>query len=397
MVETATLFNGGKLMFKQKIEEAMAAYNDLIKEKRSLLDGAEKESEASKIKEARSKVEALNKKIDEAKTTLEDYKALAAEKRNKIPPIDFGKIDEDPAEDTKTVETRMLNDYLHKRITRDALSDGLKSSDATVTIPKDIQYVPTEEVNTVTDLSKLVQHFNATTASGTYPIVKRATAVMHTVAELEKNPALAKPEFINVAWKVDTYRAAIPLSQESIDDSAADLIGIVSNNAMEQKINTTNSVISALLKTFTAKAVTGDNIDAIKEIINVNLDPAYAKTIIASQSFYQYLDTLKDKNGRYLLSEPITSGSPAMLLGIPVIKVKDELLGKAGEAHAFIGDINRAVLYADRTDIQVRWVDSEIYGQYLQVGLRFGAVVADAKAGYFVTASPSSTTTSTGH
>lgn len=65
--------------------------------------------------------------------------------------------------------------------------------------------------------------------------------------------------------------------------------------------------------------------------------------------------------------------------------VEDELFGAAGEAHAFIGDLGRAVLYANRKDIQVRWVDNEVYGQYLQVVTRFDTKAADTKAGYFVT------------
>ena len=160
---------------------------------------------------------------------------------------------------------------------------------------------------------------------------------------------------------------------------------MILHNANEQKVNTTNFAIAGVLKSFTAKTIAGESVDDIKHILNVDLDPAYNKTIVASQSFYQYLDTLKDKNGQYLLHEPITDGSPRMLLGVPVTVVEDELLGAAGEAHAFIGDLARAVLYANRKDIQVRWVDDNIYGQYLQAVVRFDTKAADTNAGYFVT------------
>lgn len=377
-------------MITEKLNEAKTSFNKLVEQKRSLLDQADKEKDGAKIKEVRSQIEKLNNEMTDLKATIDDYTALDAEKRSKTVSFNLGNDKEITPEDPTKVTKRMINSYLHKNY-RDAINDGLKSADAAVTIPKDIQYVPTEEINTVTDLSTLVQHFNATTASGEYPIVKRATASMHTVAELEKNPALAKPEFIKIAWSVDTYRGAIPLSQESIEDSQADLLAIVANNAREQKVNTTNAKISALLKAFTAKSVGGDNIDQIKHILNVDLDPAYSRVIIASQSFYQYLDTLKDKNGRYLLQEPITQGSPSLLIGVPVIKVEDTALGKAGEAHAFIGDIKRAILMADRKDLEIKWTDSEIYGQYLGLVMRFGLVTADSKAGYFVTATPSTT------
>lgn len=380
-------------MLKEKIKEATTKYNDLVQKRSALLKDADTASEVKDIKEIRSKITGLNTELDQAKADLDDLKELEKEEQRSIAP----EVNEGPqhrgggsSKDKLEIQKRAINAYIHTRDASNATEVGLKSEDAEVTIPKDIQYVPTEEVKTVTDLSKLVTQFTPTTASGTYPIVKRATAKLHTVAELEKNPELAKPEFIKREWKVDTYRGAIPLSQESIEDSAADLIGIVSNNAMEQKINTTNAAISTILQGFTAKSVSGSDVDAIKHILNVDLDPAYQRTIVATQSFYQYLDTLKDKNGRYLLNDPITTDSPAMLLGVPVIVIEDDLLGKDGEAHAFIGDIKRAVLYANRSDIQIRWVDNDIYGTYLRASVRFGVVKADENAGYFVTAGATS-------
>lgn len=89
------------------------------------------------------------------------------------------------------------------------------------------------------------------------------------------------------------------------------------------------------------------------------------------------------------LHAPITESSPAMLLGINVYVIEDNLLGADGEMHAFVGDLARAVLYANRKDVQVHWADNEIYGQYLQVATRFGVTKADAEAGYYVTVNTS--------
>ena len=214
---------------------------------------------------------------------------------------------------------------------------------------------------------------------------------MTEAAELEKNPELSKPKFLNVSWKVKTYRGAIPISNEAIQDSAVDLLGIVSRNALEQKINTTNAAVAEKLKGFTPKNIAGEAVDDLKHIINVDLDPAYQKSIIASQSFYNWLDTLKDKDGRYLLQQPIVDGSPVRVIGIPIYVVEDDLLGNAGDSNAFIGDVKRAVVMADRLDIQVRWVDDAIFGQFLQAATRFDVEVADPNAGYFVSQSAGST------
>lgn len=374
-------------MFKEKLKELLAkkdgkraVINEKTQEMRNLLSNEEAtEDDLKKAKALRSDID---KAEDEVRSLEDDIKLYrAAEKGTPAP--DGGHKKNKRSSETEAEEKRAFNAYLHQEH-RDGAT-GITSPDVAPTIPESILYNPENEVKSVTDLAQLVTQFQATTASGKYPIVKRATARMNSVAELAKNPDLAKPQFEEVDWKVQTYRGAIPLSQESIDDSAIDLTALVANNANEQKVNTTNFAIAGVLKSFTAKTIAGESVDDIKHILNVDLDPAYNKTIVASQSFYQYLDTLKDKNGQYLLHEPITDGSPRMLLGVPVTVVEDELLGAAGEAHAFIGDLARAVLYANRKDIQVRWVDDNIYGQYLQAVVRFDTKAADTNAGYFVT------------
>ncbi|WP_436962717.1 phage major capsid protein [Staphylococcus shinii] len=264
-----------------------------------------------------------------------------------------------------------------------AKRDNVKSDDAGVTIPHDIKYIPEKEVNTVQDLSQLVQKEKVNGPSGEYPILKRANAKFSTVAELEANPELAKPEFKSIEWKVQTYRGSIPISQEALDDSVANLTAIVSENINEQKINTLNERIGTVLKSFNPTTVS--NVDDLKSIINIKLDPGYDRQIICTQSFYQKLDTLKDGNGRYLLQDSIINTAGNTVLGMNVTVVRDDLLGANGDAKAFIGDIKRGVFFADRTDVSVQWIENQIYGKYLMGAFRFDVKQADENAGFFVT------------
>lgn len=262
-------------------------------------------------------------------------------------------------------------------------TDGLKKDETSKVTSKELVTTPMREVKTVVDLKQFTTVHKASKGEGSYPILKKATSKMASVEELEKNPKLAKPEFTSVDWKVKTYRGAIPLSQEAIDDADVDLLAIVAEAANQIKVNTTNDAIATVLKDFEAKSAA--NLDEIKHILNKDLDPAYNVSFVVSQSFYQKLDTLKDNNGRYLLQDSITSASGKSFLGHPVFVVSDATLGADGEAKAFVGDIQRAVLFADRQELGLRWTDNEIYGQYLQAVVRFDVKKADAKAGYFVT------------
>ncbi|CAK20643.1 phage major capsid protein [Listeria innocua] len=361
--------------FKEREEELTRALEEAkTEEEVSTVEKSvdELESEKEKLEKERdeltAKIEELEKELEEAngETTSDDVEKGEGEER-------MGKY--------KDKELRSaVNTFIR---TKGQTRAGLVSTDVGVVIPEEIIYSPEREVKTVTNLAELVSKTKVNTASGKYPILKRATSRLNSVTELTANPELAKPEFVQVNWEVETYRGAIPISQESIDDAAVDLVSIVSENAQEQKVNTTNYAISEVLKTFTAKTVA--NTDDIKQILNVTLDPAYERTAVVSQSFLQWVDTLKDSDGQYILHRDITSTSGTSLFGIKLEVVNDELLGLAGEAHAFLGDLKRAVLFADRTDITARWVDNEIYGQYLQVGTRFDVKKADSKAGYFLT------------
>lgn len=265
--------------------------------------------------------------------------------------------------------------------------DGLTSTIIAPTIPEQIIYNPANEVNSVVDLSSLITKTPVSTASGTSPILKRADYVFPTVEELAKNPDMAKPKFEDVNWKVSTHRGALAISNESIQDSAIDVSGMVLQQIGEARVNTYNQAISSILTAFSKADANNDNlVDAFKYLLNVALDPAYNPSIIASQTMYNALDTLKDKNGQYIFHQDVTGKSASTLLGIPVYKVGDNLLGKAGEAHAFVGDLARSIFFADRQNITLSWQYNEAYGQYLAAALRFGTVAADVNAGSFLSA-----------
>jgi HK97 family phage major capsid protein len=387
-------------MFKEKMKELKAQIANIgaeITAKTDELKSVLNSDDLEKAREVRAEIDALKSQKEEVENNLKAYEIAEAGTGAHV----VGEKHEVKTEGKSYRES--VNEWVRtKGAVADAnlklegkdllipmneavnpTQDGLKKTDTGKVTSKEIVTTPIREVKTIVDLKQFVTVHKASKGEGSYPILKHATSKMASVEELEKNPALAKPEFTDVAWKVKTYRGAIPLSQEAIDDADVDLLAIVAEAANQIKVNTTNDVIGTILKTFEEKQAA--DLDAIKAILNVDLDPAYNVSFVVSQSFYQKLDTLKDKNGRYLLQDSIVSASGKAFLGHPVFVVADTMLGAAGEAKAFIGDVQRAVLFADRQELGLRWTDNEIYGQYLQAVVRFDVKKADAKAGYFVT------------
>lgn len=370
-----------------------------IKELRSLraeqVEVAEKAIEDEKPEEAKdamAQIKELDARIEKVE---QDVKKLKDEENEDE---DKDKTNEEPKAQGQGEQRNMTNEFKpsvteekdNKELrsffeyikSKGTLRDGIKMVDAEAIIPKDISTQPVTLPETVTDLKEFTNVVQVKSGSGSYPVLESATEVMHSVAELEQNPELAKPKFKKVAYEVETYRGSVAVSEESLQDSDADLGKIIADNNARIGLNTTNKAIADVMKTFPAKEVSGT--DGIKTILNVDLDPAYNVTVVASQTFYNQLDQLKDKNGQYILQSDITSPSGKALSGRPVRVIADNLLGAKGEANAFVGDIKHAILFADRAQASARWINNDIYGQLLGLAQRFDVVKAVEEAGYFV-------------
>ncbi|MCD8892883.1 phage major capsid protein [Staphylococcus nepalensis] len=404
--------NNGDVETARKLKEEIQQAKDTYNEQKEIVDSVSAEEKISGDAEApkeKTETEAKNEKPD-AEPPAEDKQP----EQDKAPKADEKEVPEEKPEtpvEEKTPEEleeekkkklggkrsmarKILGNqdnkfseeteaFLNYVKSKGAQRDNVTSVEAQPIIPEDIKYQPEELPETFVDLKKFVNVQPVTTASGSHPILNPAQETMVSVEELAKNPELASPKFTDIDYKVKTYRGQIPVSQEALDDSEANLANIIAKNNARQAVNTTNKYIADVMKSF--EAVDTANLDDIKAIINVDIDPAYNLSLVVSQSFYQALDTLKDKNGQYLLKQDITSPTGTVLFGRPVFIIKDELFGVKGDKKAFIGDLNYAVFFADRKQASVKWVENEIYGQILAAYMRFDVKKGVEEAGRFIT------------
>ena len=331
---------------------------------------------------------------EEPTEPTEPEKDKEPEKEKEVPPIPPKKDEKKKEEenrsmevilnDQKDKETRSINQFIRSK---GETRDGLTTVGAEAVIPIDRITKPEKQPETVVDLRQHVGRVPVTTGTGSYPILKANKNKMIAVEELTKNPALANPEFTKVNYEITTYRGYIPVSQEALDDSDIDLGGLVAEHIQRQSLNTSNAAIAAKLQTATAVSVA--TIDDLKDIVNVKIDPAYAIKFVASQSFFNELDKMKDNDGRYLLQQDVTVASGYKLLGRKLVVMADDVIGKkAGDKVAFVGDPSLFAKYFDRQQASVRWVDNDVYGQLLAGFVRFDVEVADTAAGFYVTLVP---------
>lgn len=262
---------------------------------------------------------------------------------------------------------------------------GFKEVDAGILIPVEI-LSPQEKPEDVVDLKNYVKTVSVNSASGKYPVIAKSGSKMNTVAELEQNPELSKPKIENVDYSIETRRGYIPISQEAIDDASYDVTGLIRDEINDQSRNTRNADIATVLKSATAKSVTG--LDGLKDLVNKEIKKVYPVKFIISSSLYAELDKLKDKNGRYLLQDSITSASGKILSGKEVVVLDDDVIAGAGELKGFVGDAKSFCTFFDRKQTSVEWVDSQIYGKLLAGIVRYDVKKTDGEAGFYITYTP---------
>ena len=397
-----------QLILSRKISERSNKLSELLEQRSSLekreeeiakaLDEAEKPEEVEEVAKSADELEKEIKDLDEQIKKLEDEKAGLEKELEDISGADGADSGEEGTGEqrsmkNKNITTReggekleqtrsAINAFVHSKGAQRA-SSGFTSVEGGALIPDEL-LAPALVPEDVVDLKKYVNVIQVNTASGTYPVIEKSGKKMATVAELEANPKLANPTFKEVAFKVDTRRGYIPISQEIVDDATYDVTGLIADEITDQTLNTTNADIATVLKTATAKAIVG--VDGIKDTINVAIKRVYNVKLIVSASLYNELDKLKDKNGRYLLQDSITAASGKVLLGKEVVVLDDDIIGsKAGDLVGFLGDPKAFMSYFDRKQVSVAWVDNQIYGKLLAGVVRYDVKATDTDAGFYIT------------
>ena len=387
---------------KEKLEEHLAKRSELKEEAEQLERALDEVTTDDEMKDVEESADELTKQLDDINAQI---KALEDEKQQLEDELAAIEEDEQPQEETdeaergaqKTMSKRekiknteeltyqerakkAINGYVRKQ--ERAAVTGFKTTDGEVLIPEELLQAYKKPIDQV-DLKQYVKTVKVNSKSGKMPVIKRAEGVMNTVTELAENPELAKPTFTEVAYDIDTYRGYVPVSQEIIDDADYDVTGLIAEAINDQTLNTTNKAIATVVKTLTAKSVTG--VDGLKDLINKDIKKAYNVKLFVSASLYAALDKLKDKNGRYLLQDSITAASGKMLLGKEVVVLDDDVIAAAGEMKGFVGDLSAAVAYFDRAQTTLRWTENQIYGQLLAGVTRFDVQKVDTDAGFYIT------------
>nr|DAJ48995.1 MAG TPA: major capsid protein [Caudoviricetes sp.] len=341
----------------------------------------------SKIQEKTAQAKAFmadgeNKDVAKANELLNDVDTLKEEYETEKRLYELEKEENTPTDeeleekDAKNKEVDSL-----KQFGQDA-RNGFKVNKATMvegtpadggyTVPEDIQTRINTWRESKASLLNLVRVEKVKTNKGQRTFKKRAQQTGFTkVGEGGKIGAGATPQFERLDYEISKYAGYFPVTNELLADSDANIGSTLIEWIGDESRVTANKLILDVAKTFTAEVIDPKNpIDSIKEILNVKLGSAFKGTskIITNDNGLQFLDTLKDADGKYLLqpnpAEPMKMQLCAGTTTIPVVVIPNaDLPNDTTKIPFIIGDLNEGVVYWDRQQMSITVSNTAMIGE----------------------------------
>lgn len=232
-------------------------------------------------------------------------------------------------------------------------------ADGGYTVPEDIQTRINEYRDAKASLSSIVDVENVTTNKGQRTFKKRAQQTgFSKVEEGGKIGAGKTPQFERISYTIDKYAGYFPVTNELLADSDANIVSVLTQWIGDESRVTRNKLILAELAKKDKTPIA--SLDDIKKALNVTLGQAFKPTsrIVTNDDGLQWLDTLKDADGKYLLqpnpADPMQMRLCAGATTIPVTVVPNaDLPTNTQKIPVIIGDLKEAVKFFDRNQMSI--------------------------------------------
>ena len=180
---------------------------------------------------------------------------------------------------------------------------------------KDIEYSLLEDIDVVT----------VKTNKGARTYQKKGDA--EAFVDIDENGTIANeieaPKFERLPYAIQDRAGFMPVSNDLVEDSDANILAIVTAWLGKANVATTNKHV--LLKVAEKTQVNLVDINGIKKALNVTLGQAYKNgaKIYTNDDGLNYLDTLTDENGRPMLNpDPTAPAKLQLRCGTTVLPIK---------------------------------------------------------------------------
>lgn len=227
-------------------------------------------------------------------------------------------------------------------------------------VPEDVRTAINEYRRSFVSLKDYVDVRSVVVPSGSevYEKTSQLTGLTN-ITELGEIQEMNAEVFERITYKVKDFGGILPVSRFLLQDSPENLLAYLGKWFMKKQVVTENKEIITVLKTLTKKAIT--KVDEIKEAFNVTLDPIFLDNtkVLTNQSGFNVLDSLKDKNGNYLLQPVVTDPTKRTLFGKEVIVLPDTHLPNeaANKFPLYVGDLKEAVRVYELNELEIKSTD----------------------------------------
>ena len=340
--------------------------------------------EVEKASEIMDEVDALQKEYETEKRIYEAEKLAGGE--GAVDPVEnHAKEPEEKEISGEEMVAKQVRAIMASQ--RFGQEKGLQESvdaDGGYTVPEDVQTRVNQWSEARASFLNEISEETVSTNKGARTYQTKADT--ETFIDLDENGAITKeitaPKFERITYAIKDRAGFMPVSNDLIADSDANIMGIVVDWLGRANVATANAKIMEIIKAH--KNPTGggkyegsagikpiDGINGIKKIVNVILGQAYKSgvTIITNDDGLQYLDTLEDKNGRPLLNpDPTDSAKLQLRCGTVVVPVEVKP-NKGFESNGtkvpfIVGDLKAGIRRYNRQSMSLKASDTATIGSF---------------------------------
>lgn len=291
-----------------------------------------------KMREIRAQIEVKHeeaikfydaKELEKAESKLAEIEDL--EREYKIAEKLF-KTEKEVVDDNVVAQVK-VNDKVKNfadsiRKIKNSMSEG-SGTDGGYTVPEDVKTDIEKLREAKFNLGQLVSIEKVSTMSGKRTYKKRSSQTgFSKVGEGNAIGIKNTPQYDRISYEIGKYAGILPITNELLADSDANIYREIIEWFADESRVTRNKIIAAKINEKTQTLISG--LDDIKKALNVTLGQAFKPTskIVTNDDGLQYLDTLKDEDGKYLL-QPNPSNPMKLVLAAGATSVPVEVVPNA--------------------------------------------------------------------
>lgn len=352
----------------KRMREILAKIQAKTAEAKALNEGENKDIE--KASAIMDEVDALQKEFNLEKKIYEAEKASGAESATSVVE-DHAQEDKDEISGENMVAKQVRAILNPKKFGTDKSLIESVDADGGYTVPEDIQTAVNHWPEIVDSLLDEIDVVPVGTNKGARTYQKKADT--EAFIDLDENGEITKeitaPQFERITYTIQDRAGFMPVSNDLVNDSDANIMGIVTQWLGRANIATANAKILEIIKAKEQVALNG--IAGIKHAVNVTLGQAYKHgiKIITNDDGLDYLDNLVDQNGRHLLNpDPTDSAKLQLRCGtvvVPIKVIQNKTIPTEGTKIPFIiGDLKQGIRKYDRQSMSLMASNVAVIGNF---------------------------------